>query len=1116
LQNLHEHVVRPVSPFQAVARRLHEQGVSLLPILPGQKRPGALLKSGKWIGMVEWEQFCARLPTPHEIELWESFPDAGIGAALGEASGLCAIDLDYGSPEVRAAIEAAMPPSPVRKTGAKGYTAFYRLNPKLGSRKWTVDKQSVIELLGHGKQTVLPPTIHPDGMAYRWLTLDTLEDLAVAELPELPDDFCQRIDAALRPFQTNDDRGTKPERPAHDPSNPFSGCVAAQSVWQQINTCALAALDAWVPRLLPDAKRSRGGHYRATATWRSGERADSVGIDRKGIRDWGTDEGLTPLDLVMLVNDCDLDAAAAWLRPLIGMAEPEPSAAVVEPTFPDRGVSLEEGERLGREAVARFMAQVEWAAEADDPYIAYGRKVLKELDPAHRAALGALDPALTLAQTLGGGKTEIAVGAIATAPAGAYVNFLAPDHALGSELVSRIQRAVGNRHRVVQVFGRDQIHPSGERMCKDHDTAAEIQRCGLSVQQHLCKVKIREQGKPARYAHCPHFQTCLYQKQRADKDPAIRIGPHAYLALAHQYSPLPAAHLTIIDEDPTPALIRDANLPLAAISADDLRGIGITERMLAEQLWRFVLGVLAAQTPTAERMREVGISASDCRWMKTLWYRQVDRNLVITPSMTPEEKKAALAKVRQSQRALRVARFWALLAEVIDLDLPELRPFRVVEVETEEGLKEKRVEMVWSVDPKIEGPVMLLDGTANDEIVRRFFPGTEIARIDIKAEHYRAVQILDRAVSKTMIAYNLDGKLKSPKTKEVTRSRNNRGKLARLAEVVAASAAQNAERRAVPLFTYKSAAEALRKEHGVRLAEGGVEVGFQRHDGKWAGHLGNVRGLDRWRHAPAATIAGRLVTSPEGVETQARAVFFKDPRPIAYLPPGTTKLPKAQRAIRMADGTGRAVEVETHPDPLVAAVIDQMCRADLEQTVHRLRPVRRTVADAPLIVVATNVVLNLTIHETTTWNELIPPPLVVMRARGFALGEGRDAAEIASRLCDDLWKDADAFRQWRTREGDDDALKGSNSYKEYPIGVLSFETPSAGYRIRRSGARYDQVVYVNPARHPDARAALEAKLGALDRFEPLAATAKPAPDDDYNPYAAYFATLPSFIDELAA
>jgi hypothetical protein len=58
----------------------------------------------------------------------------------------------------------------------------------------------------------------------------------------------------------------------------------------------------------------------------------------------------------------------------------------------------------------------------------------------------------------------------------------------------------------------------------------------------------------------------------------------------------------------------------------------------------------------------------------------------------------------------------------------------------------------------------------------------------------------------------------------------------------------------------------------------------------------------------------------------------------------------------------------------------------------------------------------------------------------------------------------------------------------------ALEKTTAAYRIRRSGARYDQVVYVNPARHPDARAALEEKLGALDRFEPLAATAKPAAD----------------------
>jgi hypothetical protein len=357
-------------------------------------------------------------------------------------------------------------------------------------------------------------------------------------------------------------------------------------------------------------------------------------------------------------------------------------------------------------------------------------------------------------------------------------------------------------------------------------------------------------------------------------------------------------------------------------------------------------------------------------------------------------------------------------------------------------------------------------------VLRRFWD-IAIERIDIKAEHYHALQITDRVVGKWMIAYDAAGKLKAPKAAEKSRSRNNRAKLAQIAEVVAGLADGP-----VPVFTYKAVAEAMREEHP-ELVGAGVEVGFQRHDGQWAGHLGNVRGLDRWRDAPAAIIAGRLAPSPEGLEQRARAIFYKDRRPMTYLPADAEGLPKETRAIRMADGTGRAVEVETHPDPLVAAVLDQILRADLEQTVHRLRLVRRTPDNKPLVVIATNVVLNLTVHQTTTWDELQPHPIEVMRARGFEIDAAqRGAKHLAPALCPDLWKDAKAFRNCMERN---DPLTTSNPYKDIPIGKRGRER-WVEVEIRLGGARYAQRLRVNRRRHPEPRAAIEARVGPLDHF----------------------------------
>ena len=63
-----------------------------------------------------------------------------------------------------------------------------------GRRSWP----PLVELLLHGTQSVVPPTIHPDtGQPYHWLTPDTLEDTPLSDLPELPADPVARLDAEL-------------------------------------------------------------------------------------------------------------------------------------------------------------------------------------------------------------------------------------------------------------------------------------------------------------------------------------------------------------------------------------------------------------------------------------------------------------------------------------------------------------------------------------------------------------------------------------------------------------------------------------------------------------------------------------------------------------------------------------------------------------------------------------------------------------------------------------------------------------------------------------------------------------------------------------------------------
>ncbi len=179
--------------FRMFAEALLDAGYSPLPVIPGRKKPA----------LREWSNFCAAPMTHGRIQDYGArWPRASLGVALGYA-GVIALDVDTEDAAQLAAIRAAVPASPVAKAGAKGFTAFYRAAPGavIPSRHFAAGrKQGICDLLSTGTQTVLPPSPHPAGHAYRWLTIDTLLTVPARELPEAPADIAGRLETALAPW----------------------------------------------------------------------------------------------------------------------------------------------------------------------------------------------------------------------------------------------------------------------------------------------------------------------------------------------------------------------------------------------------------------------------------------------------------------------------------------------------------------------------------------------------------------------------------------------------------------------------------------------------------------------------------------------------------------------------------------------------------------------------------------------------------------------------------------------------------------------------------------------------------------------------------------------------
>ncbi|MFA5630305.1 MAG: bifunctional DNA primase/polymerase [Porticoccaceae bacterium] len=311
-----------MTAFSEHARRYVKLGISVIPIAPGTKRPGKWSQSNGWEGMGDWSRFSRRLPTEIELDYWSTFPDAGIGVVLGPASGLIAIDKDYDLPGGNDALEAIIPYTPVSKKGEKGYTKFYRSSGE-PSRSFDVRKQRVLDILAEGRQTVVPPTLHPAGMTYVWitdLTLDTLE--SIEQLPFLPPDFMEQVENVLLPYQTPEDlHYQKAPAVIIDRDGPIAAAkpTTATAYYRDLNEAALTRLSEWVPALIPSVREDKDG-YRCIAHWRNCE-AYNVGIHPGGIRDWGGNYGMTAISLVMYARGVPFAKAAELLRNSITMSE---------------------------------------------------------------------------------------------------------------------------------------------------------------------------------------------------------------------------------------------------------------------------------------------------------------------------------------------------------------------------------------------------------------------------------------------------------------------------------------------------------------------------------------------------------------------------------------------------------------------------------------------------------------------------------------------------------------------------------------------------------------------------------------------------------------------------
>lgn len=164
-----------MNTYKKVALDLLNAGYSPIPGKYGTKQPA----------IKEWTKYCIRKPTEEEVLHWgNTFDEANIDLAMGEASGVIALDFDSTDPKVIELIEHMMPDSPVERIGSKGWVRFFRF---MGEHSFALkhNGEVVFEILSNNKKVTIPPSRHPSGKDYTWKH-NSLLDINKNDLPLLP------------------------------------------------------------------------------------------------------------------------------------------------------------------------------------------------------------------------------------------------------------------------------------------------------------------------------------------------------------------------------------------------------------------------------------------------------------------------------------------------------------------------------------------------------------------------------------------------------------------------------------------------------------------------------------------------------------------------------------------------------------------------------------------------------------------------------------------------------------------------------------------------------------------------------------------------------------------
>lgn len=348
--------------MQAYGTRLRAQGYSIIPILPGTKKPGRYDRRDGWVDLIDWQRYLDHPATPWEVSAWSTWPGCGVGVLTGAPRGgwgIVLVDGDILDHEVsaaaRMAIEQHLGKTPAVRIGKHPkFGCVYRTDEPF--RK--IDRKP-IEVLGVGQQFLAYAT-HPDTQQpYSW-PLESLVSIPLMSLPAVTESgMREAVDAALehvpeemKPIRLATSDGVAVGQSAAGQRGTDEAVASALAVldnpdlswdeWNRIGMAAWAATDGSEPGFVAfDDWSQRSAKYDAKETvarWRHYAKSPPTQIGAGTLYELAMRHGWSPPSEIALnpskVLDVDMSGLLSRGETVAETATPVALPATIEPAQP--------------------------------------------------------------------------------------------------------------------------------------------------------------------------------------------------------------------------------------------------------------------------------------------------------------------------------------------------------------------------------------------------------------------------------------------------------------------------------------------------------------------------------------------------------------------------------------------------------------------------------------------------------------------------------------------------------------------------------------------------------------------------------------------------------------